>query len=145
MKKNKKNPQDNIDLEDSKQDKKKLRGDDGTLDLPDVGDIPGQKSNQRSLAAGSSDTTASSADEEGFDGLDENDDIITDKKSNVDSMERKLLDEAFDPLSTDDEPIDQLALDTKDNDGDVLNEKGFEKHLFGNDLDTELEEEEDEE
>src|SRR5882724_3053650 len=136
MKKRKKNEP--ADLKDSPEDKKRLEGDEGTLDLPDVNDIPGQKPNQ-SAATASSDATSSSSDEEGYDVLDENENLVTDKKTNVSSMERKMLDDAFDPVSSEDEPIDQLALDNRDNDGDILNEKGMDKHLFGDDLDVDLE------
>ena len=143
MKKNKTNRPD--DIKDSAEDKKQLRGDQGTLDLPDVNDIPGQKNNSQSATTASSDTSISSSDEEGYDVLDENENIVTDKKTNVSSIERKMLDDAFDPVSSEDEPIDELTLDNKDNEGDALNEKSMDKHLFGDDLDTDLEEEEDEE
>jgi len=143
MKKIKNNNPENIELTDSTNDKKQLQGDKAMLDLPEVNDIPGQKNRkQPPLAESPSDTTISSADEEGNDILDENEDIITDKKTNVSSQERKLLDLAYDPVSTDDEPIDQLTLDDKDNDGEILNEKSMDKDLFGDDLDTEEEEEE---
>ena len=145
MKKNKKTISDDTDLNDSQRDKKELKEEETTLDLPEVKDIPGQRSKKEFIDIGSVDTTVSSRDEEGDDILDDNENIITDKKTNVSSMERKLLDDAFDPVSTEDEPIDELALDNKDNEGDALNEKGLDKHLFGDDLDTELEEEEDEE
>ncbi|MBS1600025.1 MAG: hypothetical protein JST75_17495 [Bacteroidetes bacterium] len=142
MKKNKKSDQ---DINDPKQDRKKLEADEGTLELPDVNDIPGQEKNQAFAGSGSMDATISSDNEEGYDVLDENENIITDKNTNVSSMERQLLDEAFDPASTNDEPINQLALDNKDDEGEILNEKSQNKHLFGDDLDTDLEEQEDEE
>ena len=136
----------NIEMKDSAQDKKRLKGDEATLDLPEVNDIPGQENRtQPSLPGTSYDSTISSADEEGNDILDENENIITDKKTNVSSLERKLLDQAYDPVSTDEEPIDELTLDNKDDEGEALNEDGMEKDLFGKDLDTDLEEEEDEE
>jgi hypothetical protein len=135
-----------IELKDSAEDKKHLQGDEATLDLPDVNDIPGETSRKKtSVTSPSSDTTISSADEEGNDILDDDEDIITDKKTNVGSLERKLLDEAYDPVSTDGEPIDQLSLDDKDNEGEMLNEDSMDKDLFGKDLDTDIEEEEDEE
>lgn len=137
MKENKKFA--NQDLEDSANDKKKLKGDQATLDLPDVEDIPGQKNIKPIPAKAFADTTISSDDEEGKDVFDKND------ETNVSLAERTLLDSAYDHMSTDDEPVDELALDDKDNDGEELNEKGLGKDLFGNDLDMPLIEEEDEE
>lgn len=136
----------NIELKDSAEDKKHLQGDEATLDLPDVGDIPGQENRKKtSVTSPSSDTTISSADEEGNDIFDDEEDIVTDKKTNVGSLERKLLDDAYDPISSDSEPIDQISLDDKDNEGEMLNEDSMDKDLFGKDLDTDIEEEEDEE
>ena len=146
MKKKKNSNIKNIELKDSAEDKKHLQGDEATLDLPDVGDIPGQENRKKTSATSpSSDTTISSADEEGNDILDDEEDIVPDKKTNVGSLERKLLDDAYDPISSDSEPIDQISLDDKDNEGEMLNEDSMDKDLFGKDLDTDIEEEEDEE
>jgi len=145
MKKNKKNNRGQLDIQDTEKDQKELKSDEGSLDLPDVNDIPRQKKNRQSIASGSADTTISSSDEEGGVALNEDENIVSDKGNNVSASERKLLDDAFDPESTEEEPIDDLALDNKDNEGEVLNEKGMRNHKFGDDLDSGLIEEEDEE
>ena len=80
-----------------------------------------------------------------LDTLDNDKEFISNDSDDVSPSERKLIDDAFDPVSTEDEPIDDLALDNKDENGELLNEKGLERHLFGDDLDMELEKEEDEE
>lgn len=58
------NPQ-NTDLPDSPHDAERLRGDEATLDLPDVKDIPGQEFVHTAPLGMLSDTTISSDDEEG--------------------------------------------------------------------------------
>jgi hypothetical protein len=53
------------DLQESEDDKKHLEPDESTLDLPDVGDIPGQENIRIPRMKEYQDITASSADEEG--------------------------------------------------------------------------------
>jgi len=65
--------------------------------------------------------------------------------SDVAPEERKLIDQAFEPGDSEDEPIGALALDDRDDDGEQLNEKGMDKDLFGEDLDSPLTNEEEEE
>lgn len=55
----------NADLPDSPHDAERLKGDEATLDLPDVKDIPGQEFVHTAPLGMLSDTTVSSDDEEG--------------------------------------------------------------------------------
>lgn len=57
----------NDDITDSKRDQERLKSDEGTLDLPDVSDIPGQEHVHVLPMGDLSDTTISSDDEEGRD------------------------------------------------------------------------------
>ncbi len=122
------------DLPDSNHDKELLKGDEATIDLPDVADIPGQENIHVPKMNEYADTTAASDDEEGkniFGDEDENDD------SNVSDEERKLLDESANQTPNDEEAEDvkNAALDDMDNDGELLEEKGLEDDEFGEDLD----------
>ena len=56
---------DNADLPDSPHDAERLKGDEATLDLPEVKDIPGQEFVHTAPMGMLSDTTVSSDDEEG--------------------------------------------------------------------------------
>ncbi len=67
----------NTDLPDSEKDKKKLRQDKATLDLPDVKDIPGQENIHVPDLREMADTTISSDDEEGI-GIWDNDEMAND-------------------------------------------------------------------
>ncbi len=110
------------DLQDSNEDKKKLQPDEGTLELPDVKDIPGQE-HVRPLVGGEfADTTISSADEEGK-GLLDTDDLVN-NDVNVTNTERDLLQRSSESMATgDDEQLNSAALDATDEDGTPLNEK----------------------
>lgn len=143
MSTNTKNTSIHGDIHDSKRDERELRGDQGTLDLPEVKDIPGQENFKPAPVGSLGGETFSSADEEGDDLL--GDDLELGGKNNVSGTERKVLSKTFDPSYDVDEPINALALDNKDDDGDLLKEKGLDRDLFGDDLDDELVEEEDEE
>jgi hypothetical protein len=122
------------DLPDSKRDKERLKSDEATLDLPEVKDIPGQE-HVRPLPAGEmADTTISSADEEGNHLLDADEDILTDKNSNVTSTERDMLQRSTESMSTlDDDQLTAAAVDNTDEDGEKLNELSS---MSGNDLDV---------
>lgn len=129
------------DLPDTAQDEERLQGDQGTLDLPDATDIPGQENVVPPRFNEFADTTASSADEE---------DILSghepgDEESNVSAEELKILDKSYlhDPMEG--LELDELALDDKDEEGELLNEGNLEKDLFGEDLDSPLIDEEDSE
>jgi hypothetical protein len=143
MPKNKIRSTNQPDLVDSNRDLQQLKPDRAQLDLPDVKDIPGQEHIVPPLLAEYTDTTISSDDEEGKGLLDETD--LSDKNVNVSSSERKLIDQAFGEFDPEEEPLDELALDSKDADGQSLNEKGLKDDLFGEDLDSPLADEEDDE
>jgi hypothetical protein len=127
------------DLQDPPQDEAKLQGDEATLDLPEVKDIPGQEHIHVPRMREFADTTASSDDEEGGSILDdrEDEDFRADRGSDVTAEEAALLQEAAE--NTDDEEdeiIKATALDSTDADGDPLNEKGFRNAYSGTDLDV---------
>ena len=132
------------DLAESADDKKHLKPDEGTLDLPDVKDIPGQE-HVRPLPAGEmADTTISSADEEGAGILDteEDDEISQQLDSNVTKDERELLEESEDSMgTTDDQLLKQAKVDSTDEDGTPLNENVDQS---GSDLDVPGSEDDDE-
>lgn len=129
------------DLQDSQHDKERLKPDEATLNLPDVKDIPGQE-HVRPLPPGEmADTTISSADEEANDLLDTDEDIITDKRTNVSPVEKDLLQRTNESMATlDDEQLNHAALDDTDEDGESLNE---ETNVSGSDLDVPGSEEDD--
>jgi hypothetical protein len=132
----------NTDLAESKDDKEHLKPDEATLDLPEVKDIPGQE-HVRPIPAGEmADTTISSADEEGEGILDfEEDELITTEDTNVSSVEKELLQQSSESMSTkDDLQLRQAELDKTDEDGTPLNER---TDLSGEDLDVPGTDEED--
>ena len=143
MPKNKIRSTHQTDLVDSNRDQQKLKADHAQLDLPDVKDIPGQEHIVPPLLTEYRDTTISSDDEEGKGLIDETD--FQEKNSNVSNSERKLIDQAFGEFDPEEEPLDELALDSKDADGQPLNEKDLKDDLFGEDLDSPLAGEEDDE
>jgi len=122
------------DLAETKRDKEQLKPDEGTLDLPDVKDIPGQEHVRPLIAGEIADTTASSADEEANGLLDTDEDILLDKSLNVTNTERDLLQRSTESMATlDDEQLRAASLDNSDNDGELLNEK---TPVSGSDLDV---------
>jgi hypothetical protein len=130
------------DISDSPEDQAKLKGDEATLDLPELKDIPGAGRSGKNDSLLPRDTTISSADEEGDEILDGDDDL---GGSNVSPLEKKLLRDSFDPSYDNDLPANTFSLDSSDNEGENLEEKSQDKDLFGEDLDDDLVEEEDEE
>ncbi len=130
------------DITDSPEDQEKLKGDQGILNLPEIKDIPGAGRSGKNATLLPGDSTISSADEEGDELLEDNDNL---EDSDVTPLEKKLLSESFDPSYDTDLPIHSLSLDEKDNEGEILEEAGQDKDLFGQDLDDELVKEEDEE
>src|SRR5688572_11832352 len=115
----------NPDLAESADDKKHLNPDEGTLDLPDVKDIPGQEHVRPMPAGEMADTTISSADEEGAGILDTEEDEEIDQQldSNVTKDERELLEESESSMgSPDDQSLKQAKVDATDEDGTPLNE-----------------------
>src|ERR1044071_84150 len=112
------------DLPESKRDKELLKPDEGTFDLPDVKDIPGQEHVRPFLPGEMADTTISSADEEGSGLLDTDEDIAADKANDVTPIEKELLQRSSESMaSKDDEQWRESQLDKTDDDGTPLNEK----------------------
>jgi hypothetical protein len=130
------------DITDSPEDQKKLKPDEATLDLPELKDIPGSRRSGEYANLVPGDTTLSSADEEGDELFENGDDLDSE---NVSPLEKKLLNESFDPAYDTDLPVNSISLDDKDNEGEFLDEKGLKQDLFGKDLDDDLIKEEDEE
>lgn len=130
------------DISDSPEDQEKLKPEQTLMDLPEIKDIPGAGRSGKNDSLRPGDTTISSEDEEGDDLLEDNDGL---EDSNVSPLEKKLLSESFDPSYDTDLPVNSISLDDKDNEGELLEEDGPEKDLFGKDLDDTLVEEEDEE
>ena len=119
------------DLPESERDKKYLTGEDATIDMPDVHDIPGQQHIHVPSLGELADTTASSDDEEGDDIFDEEE---NNDETNVSENEKDLLPRSTESMSgEDDEAIRKIQLDNKDNEGEILNEKN---DLSGEDLDV---------
>lgn len=127
------------DLTDSPQDEARMQAEETILDLPEVKDIPGQEHIKVPHFREYSDTTASSADEEGASVLDNpvDEDILADRGTDVSAEEASLLEDAtgYGP-DPEDRIIRASALDSTDADGDPLNEKGFSDAYSGRDLDV---------
>lgn len=111
-----------LDLRDSSKDAEKLKADKGTIDLPDVSDIPGQEHIRVPSMGELADTTISSADEEG--------DGLFDDEDEEDSSIRTTGN--LDPSSKDDNDLRRSLLDSRDNEGERLNES---VNVSGSDLD----------
>ena len=127
---------DTADLPESKRDEELLKPDEATLDLPEVKDIPGQEHVRPFLPAGMADTTISSADEEGNGLLDTetDEDILTDRASDVTKTEKELLQRSSESMSSkEDEQWREAKLDKVDDEGTLLNERSS---YSGSDLDV---------
>jgi hypothetical protein len=130
------------DLTDSPEDEAKLQGEETILDLPEVKDIPGQEHIHVPRMREFADITASSDDEEGAGLLDDlndpdDDDIEEDDDSNVSAEEAALLQDAADVTpGLEEERLKKTALDSTDDEGEPLNEKGFSNAYSGTDLDV---------
>ena len=135
------------DIQDSPEDQEKLKPEETTLDLPEIKDIPGAARSLKNASLLPGDTTISSADEEGDDLLDDDDELSDENNmgADVSRTEKKILRDSLDPSYDTDLPIHSISLDRKDDDGVELNESGMDRDLFGEDLDDDLVEEEDEE
>ena len=109
------------------------------MDLPEVSDIPGQEHVRPPRLGELGDTTASSSDEEGddVDGLNDDDRLELSPDSNVTREERRTLARIDNrEVDTEDEVLNEAALDSTDDDGDPLNEESFGKDVSGDDLDV---------
>lgn len=99
-----------------------------TIDMPDVSDIPGQEHVRPPKIGEMADNTPSSSDEEGDNVLDPRDtakdDLQMDQSSNVSPEERAIL-ARMGREGADDAPLREGRLDSTDNEGAPLNEKGF--------------------
>ncbi|HXB08043.1 MAG TPA: hypothetical protein VNW04_13025 [Puia sp.] len=108
--------------------------DKNSIDLPEVKDIPGQENIKPPRLGELADTTASSDDEEGDDIL-EQDDLLG-SGTNVTAEERSALARVGGrEIDTEDDVLDEAALDSTDDDGDPLNEGSFGRDVSGDDLD----------
>ena len=122
---------------DSAEDLEKMQPEETTIDLPNVEDIPGQEHIKPAPLGELADVTASSADEEADDLLDDGDDTMNDDTgSNVTRQEREDLETAANDMPGDDENLRRAALDDTDEDGTPLNEKSFGKTTAPDDLDV---------
>jgi len=143
-----KNLKPNLDLQESTDDRKHLKEEETTIDLPDVEDIPGQENIKVPIFEEFIDTTASSAGEEG-DGLFDDQDGLEDQddKSSVTASERALLKKSAGQTAGDESEMDvkEASLDRTDEDGARLNEGNLLTDRFGEDLDLPESEEVDEE
>jgi hypothetical protein len=118
--------------------------DKNAIDLPEVKDIPGQENVRPPRLGELADTTASSDDEEGDDVLEPGD--LMDEESNVSPGERIALARVGGrEVDTEDEVLDEAALDSTDDDGDPLNEGSFGRDVTGDDLDIPGDEDEEDE
>lgn len=107
------------------------------MDLPEVSDIPGQEHVKPPRLGELGDTTASSADEEGDDILEDKDELQLSPDSNVSREERRTLASIDNrEVDTEDEVLNQAALDSTDDDGTPLNEGSFGRDVSGDDLDV---------
>ena len=123
----------NSDLKDSPRDEERLRGEEGTIDMPEVKDIPGQEHVRVPSMGDMADTTASSADEEGEGVLDDlnaedlDDDIIRmGTEADVSPTDVAMLrtGDSYYPSRDEDQLVD-ASMDNVDFDGEPLNVKGF--------------------
>ena len=123
----------NSDLKDSPRDEERLRGEKGTIDMPEVKDIPGQEHVRTPSMGAMSDATPSSSDEEGEGVLDDlnsdelDDDIIRmGTEADVTATDVAMLKsgDSYYPSRDEDQLID-ASMDNVDFDGEPLNEKGF--------------------
>ena len=136
MNKSNNNKGDHADLKDSAHDQQRLKGDYGTLDLPDVKDIPGQEHIVPPAFKEFANSTISSSDEEGEYILDNSN--LDDHLTEISAEERRMLDNAFDHSDPDDHRAGSLALDNRDEEGQPLNEKSIDTDRIGMDLDSPL-------
>jgi hypothetical protein len=130
------------DLKDSEADEKKLQQESFTIDMPEVKDIPGQENIRVPRIREMEDTTISSSDEEG-DGIldslnreDDDDNSIT-NTSDITKEEKNTLRKSAEFTDNPErKDLEKMALDNRDDEGEELNEKGFAKDRFGEDLDV---------
>jgi len=134
------------DLPDSPDDEKHLRPEKTILDLPEVKDIPGQENIRVPRLGEFVDNTAASADEEGENLLDEDENAEKDP-SVVTALEKADLRKSASQTPGDESEWDvrHSALDETDEDDEPLNEGNLSTDRFGEDMDLPESEEVDEE
>lgn len=126
------------DIQDPARDRTRLKPDETTIDLPEVKDIPGQEFIHAPNLGMLADTTASSADEEADDLLDDDEDLDMemDTRANVTRDEKIALANADEMLPTqDDNNLIRASMDSTDFEGTPLNERSFGQERSGSDLD----------
>jgi len=129
------------DLPDNEHDAERLKGEETTIDLPDVKDIPGQEFVHVPTLGELADTTISSADEEGeglFDDDEENDtEIVMGTEADISKDDKRMLEGTFTMMpTTDDNNLMRATMDNEDFDGTSLNEGSFGDKRSGVDLDV---------
>jgi hypothetical protein len=127
------------DLPDSKEDQEKLQPEESFIDLPDVKDIPGQEFVNAPPAGALGDTTISSADEEGINVFDRDDDEDlrqTGNDADVGRNERKALEQIDYLPTTDENNLQDARMDNVDFQNEPLNERSFGEERSGRDLDV---------
>lgn len=126
------------DLPDSKEDREKLQPEETFIELPDVKDIPGQEFINTPPAGALGDTTISSADEEGVNIFDKDDDEDlrrTGNDADVSRNERRVLEQIDYMPTTDEDNLVKARMDNVDFQNEPLNERSFGEERSGRDLD----------
>jgi hypothetical protein len=134
------------DLQDSPQDREKMKTETVIIDLPDVSDIPGQENIVVPSLGEMADTTISSDDEEGVglfddDDEDEDTDLVMGNEADVTATEQSVLRAADEDMLAEDPLLRRAELDRTDDQGDLLNEGSLAIDVSGGDLDTATNEE----
>jgi hypothetical protein len=134
------------DLQDSPQDREKMKTETVIIDLPDVSDIPGQENIVVPSLGEMADTTISSDDEEGVglfddDDEDEDTDLVMGNEADVTATEQSVLRAADEDMLAEDPLLRRAELDRTDDQGDLLNEGSLATDVSGGDLDTATNEE----
>jgi len=127
------------DLPDSREDREKLQAEETFIDLPDVKDIPGQEFVNAPPAGVLGDTTISSADEEGVNVFDRDDDEDlrrTGDDADVSRNERKTLEQVDYMPTRDENNLQEATMDNVDFQNEPLNERSFGDERSGQDLDV---------
>jgi hypothetical protein len=127
------------DLPDSRKDREKLQPEETFIDLPDVKDIPGQEFVNAPPAGTLGDTTMASADEEGVNVFDrDNDEDLrrTGDDADVSRNERTALEQVDYLPTTDENNLQNARMDNVDFQNEALNEGSFGEERSGRDLDV---------
>lgn len=126
------------DLPDSREDREKLQSEETFINLPDVKDIPGQEFVNAPPVGTLGDTTISSADEEGVNVFDRDDDEDlrrTGNDADVSRDEKRALEQIDFMPTTDEDNLQNARMDNVDFQNEPLNERSFGEERSGRDLD----------